>query len=274
MNVEALVPESRQSLQPPLPDPLGGDGHVGSPQGVVPGYPGIQPELGAGLEADGPSPAAAPGQLGVPPPQGASHRRAPPAACCRARAWAGRPHGPGRPAGVRDEIVRRRKEIARRSTSGGGSEIRRPQRIDVGEMAQPPQVPVGRGWLHPECPPQLGEQLIGLDQVVALAGGDDVEPIVGTPPARGITWSIVSAGCEQYTQRPPSRRSTERRVTGGVRAQRGMRTICESRTIDGTSILSLAEWKTLQSSRTATASARPASIRTTARRSETRASGS
>jgi len=70
MNVEALVPESRQSLQPPLPDPLGGDGHVGSPQRVVLGYPGIQPELRAGLETDGPSPAAAPAQLGVPPPQG------------------------------------------------------------------------------------------------------------------------------------------------------------------------------------------------------------
>ncbi len=35
------------------------------------------------------------------------------------------------------------------------------------------------------------------------------------PCSAGMTWSMVSAGSEQYTQRPPSRRSTDRLVTGG-----------------------------------------------------------
>ena len=47
-----------------------------------------------------------------------------------------------------------------------------------------------------------------------------------------------------------------------------------SRTMEGTSTWSRAEWNTLQSSLMATASARPASMSTTARRSETSASGS
>ena len=33
-------------------------------------------------------------------------------------------------------------------------------------------MPVGRGRLHPERPPDLRQQLVGLDQVVALARGD------------------------------------------------------------------------------------------------------
>ena len=48
----------------------------------------------------------------------------------------------------------------------------------------------------------------------------------------------------------------------------------ESRTMAGTSTASWAEWKTVPVGRKATASARPASTSTTARRSETRASGS
>jgi len=43
-----------------------------------------------------------------------------------------------------------------------------------------------------------------------------------------------------------------RRVSGGVRAQRGRRTMCERRTIDGTSTDIWAEWNTEASGRKAT----------------------
>ena len=53
---------------------------------------------------------------------------------------------------------------------GGRSEIRLPQGIHIGEMPQPPQVPVGRGGFHAQRPTQLREEEVGLGQVVALTG--------------------------------------------------------------------------------------------------------
>ena len=70
VDVEAVLPRTRQCLHPPGADPLGGGGHVGQPERVVPGHPDIDPQLFARPEIDGPSPAAPASQLHLPLPQG------------------------------------------------------------------------------------------------------------------------------------------------------------------------------------------------------------
>ena len=67
-----------------------------------------------------------------------------------------------------EERLRRRRRVRRGrgsgQTSGRRSQIRLPQRVDVREVPQPPEVPVGRRRLDPERPAQLREQLVGLDR--------------------------------------------------------------------------------------------------------------
>ncbi len=94
------------------------------------------------------------------------------------------------------------------------------------------------------------------------------------PRLRGTTWSIVSACSRQYAHRKPSRNNKERRVSGGVRTFAGRRTISCRRTIEGMVTVSELERHTGGASAVAMGSARPASRRTTARRSLTSCSGS
>ena len=70
VDLEASLPSAGQRVHPPRPDPLGGDGHIGQPQRVVPRDPDVEPELLARPQIHGPSPAPPALQLHLALPEG------------------------------------------------------------------------------------------------------------------------------------------------------------------------------------------------------------
>ena len=203
--------------------------------------------------------------------------------CCRARGSASRPSGRTRFAAEGAHARRRRtaSDTAVADQRGGqeagqvGREIRRPERVDLGEVAQAPQVPLGRMGLERQHPSELVEQLVALGQVVLLADGHHVAPLVAAAPAPGDDvvdgvgrLRAVGAAAAVATQHRPAR---ERRGAGPARDPHHVEQPHDGRHLDGE--VGGVEDRA-PSGRNATGSARPASTRTTARRSDTSASGS